>query len=60
VKRLVIVPMRSADPLGTIGNYWAQRHAATGEEVELLELADSTAIAVEHVAVLTILNGRYR
>jgi two-component system CheB/CheR fusion protein len=44
-----MVPIRSADPIGAIGNYWAAPHRATAEEIEVLQaLADSTAIAMEN------------
>jgi putative two-component system response regulator len=50
VKSLAMVPIRTLDPVGAIGNYWAQRHAPTEDEVELLQaLADSTAVAMENV-----------
>jgi putative two-component system response regulator len=50
VKSLAMVPIRTLDPIGAIGNYWAQRHAPTEHEVELLQaLADSTAVAMENV-----------
>jgi signal transduction histidine kinase/DNA-binding NarL/FixJ family response regulator len=50
VKSLVMVPIRAESPIGAIGNYWAKRHAATEEEVRLLQtLADSTSIAIENV-----------
>ena len=49
VRSLVMVPIRADDPLGAIGNYWAQSHTATVDEIELLRaLADSTAIAMEN------------
>ncbi|HSI14797.1 MAG TPA: ATP-binding protein, partial [Chthoniobacter sp.] len=50
VKSLVMVPIRTESPIGAIGNYWATPHAATEEEVHLLQsLADSTSIAIENV-----------
>jgi putative nucleotidyltransferase with HDIG domain len=50
VKSLAMVPIRTLDPVGAIGNYWATRHRPTEEEVELLQaLADSTAVAMENV-----------
>lgn len=50
VKSLVIVPIRRGDPMGAIGAYWATRHEASAEEVELLQtLADSAAIAIANV-----------
>jgi diguanylate cyclase (GGDEF)-like protein len=53
VESLVMVPIRTADPLGAIGMYWATRHQSTPEEIHLAQaLADSTAVALEHVRVL--------
>jgi GAF domain-containing protein len=50
VKSLAMVPIRTLDPVGAIGNYWAKRHRPTTREVELLQaLADSTAVAMENV-----------
>jgi putative two-component system response regulator len=52
VKSLAIVPIRTLDPVGAIGNYWAEHHRPTEQEVELLQaLADSTAVAMENVDV---------
>lgn len=49
VKSLVMVPIRSFDPLGAIGNYWQERHTASPEEIAMLQaLADSTATAMEN------------
>ncbi len=50
VRSLVMVPIRQHDPLGAIGNYWADQHEASVREVQLLQaLADSTAVALENV-----------
>ena len=52
VKSVAMVPIRTADPIGAIGNYWAERHEPTAGEVALLQaLADSTAVAMENVRV---------
>jgi putative two-component system response regulator len=52
VKSLAMVPIRTLEPVGAIGNYWATRHQPTAQEVELLQaLADSTAVAMENVRV---------
>ena len=52
VRSLVMVPIRTMDPVGAIGIYWAQRHAATEQEVGLARaLADSTAVALQNVRV---------
>ncbi len=59
VKSLAMVPIRTLDPVGAIGNYWASRHRPTDEEVELLQaLADSTAVAMENVRVYNELEQR--
>lgn len=61
VKSLVMVPIRTLDPLGAIGNYWATRHRPTPEEVELLQaLADTTAVALENVQLNEQLEQRVR
>jgi len=50
VKSLAMIPIRSSEPVGAIGNYWAKRHRPTDREVGLLQaLADSTAVAMENV-----------
>ena len=47
VKSLLMVPVRSQNPLGAIGVYWARRHKPDEREVALLEtLADSAYIAL--------------
>lgn len=52
VKSLAMVPIRTLDPVGAIGNYWASRHKPTEQQVELLQaLADSTAVALDNVRV---------
>lgn len=61
VKSLVMVPIRTLDPVGAIGNYWAVRHAPTADEVRLLQaLADTTAVAMENVRVFAELEERVR
>lgn len=61
VKSLVMVPIRTLDPVGAIGNYWATPHAPTDEEVGLLQaLADSTAVALENVRVIAELEERVK
>ncbi len=50
VKSLAMVPIRSVDPIGAIGNYWATHHQASSEEVELLQaLANITSVSIENV-----------
>src|SRR5262245_24907567 len=61
VKSLVMVPIRTLDPIGAIGNYWAQQHPPTEEEIKLLQaLADTTAVALENIRVFTELEDRVR
>jgi signal transduction histidine kinase len=59
VKSLVMMPIRTLQPIGAIGVYWARPHRATGEEVELLQaLADSTSVAIESVELVSNLEQR--
>ncbi|MGC4084475.1 MAG: HD domain-containing phosphohydrolase [Vicinamibacterales bacterium] len=52
VRSLAMVPIRTADPIGAIGVYWADTRRASADELELLQaLADSTAVALENVRV---------
>ncbi|HWE54070.1 MAG TPA: diguanylate cyclase [Acidimicrobiales bacterium] len=61
VSSLIIVPIRSQDPVGAIANYWTEPHTATGEEVRLLQaLADSASVALENAAVRASLEDRVR
>jgi diguanylate cyclase (GGDEF)-like protein len=59
VKSLVMVPIRTLEPIGAIGTYWATPHEAGEKQVELLQaLADSTSIALENVRVYAELEHR--
>ena len=50
VKSLAIVPIRTAEPVGAIGVYWARNYRPTDDEIVLVQtLADATAIALENV-----------
>ncbi|WP_245927194.1 GAF domain-containing protein [Aphanothece hegewaldii] len=61
VKSLVTAPIRTKDPIGAIGTYWAQRHQPTQKEIKLLQaLADSTAIAMENVQLYLELEQRVK
>lgn len=61
VKSLVMVPIRTLDPVGAIGNYWAHERKPTHQEVSLLQaLADSTSVAMENVGVYNELEQRVR
>ncbi|HTV17778.1 MAG TPA: histidine kinase dimerization/phospho-acceptor domain-containing protein, partial [Polyangiaceae bacterium] len=59
VESLAMVPIRTAAPVGAIGNYWATRHRATEGEVKLLRaLADLTSVAMENVQLYAALQTR--
>lgn len=50
VRSLIMMPIRSAAPVGAIGVYWAKIHEATKEELDLMfALADGTSAAIEAV-----------
>lgn len=52
VKSMAMVPIRTLEPIGAIGTYWATNHQLTPEEVELLEaLANITSVSIENVNV---------
>lgn len=52
VKSLAMVPIRKLNPVGAIGNYWADYRHPSDEEVALLQsLADITAVSIENVEV---------
>ncbi len=53
VRSLAMVPIRETDPIGAIGNYWAQPHQPTPEEVTILQaLANTTAVALENARLI--------
>ena len=57
VRSLLMVPVRSADPIGAIGAYWSDCHRATKSQVETLErLARATATAMENVRLVAALS----
>ncbi len=59
VKSLAMVPIRTMEPIGAIGNYWAYQHLPTKEEVSLLQsLADITAVTLENIKVYDELEHR--
>jgi putative two-component system response regulator len=61
VKSLLMVPIRKLDPIGAIGNYWAEHHEPTDREMMLLQaLADSTAMAMENVRMIAELEAARR
>lgn len=61
VKSLLMVPIRTMEPIGAIGTYWAKTRRATADEVRVLQaLADTTAVAMENVQVYAELERRVR
>lgn len=61
VRSLAMVPIRTMDPIGAIGNYWAERHMPAPHEIRLLQaLADTTAVALENVQVYSELEERVK
>jgi signal transduction histidine kinase len=61
VKSLAMVPIRTMDPIGAIGNYWAEKYLPTEEQLILLQsLADITAVTIENVNLYNDLEERVR
>ncbi len=61
VKSMAMVPIRTMDPLGAIGNYWAVQRKPSENEVWLLQsLADITAVTLENVKVYNELEQRVK
>ncbi|WP_300600093.1 ATP-binding protein [Niabella sp.] len=61
VKSLVMVPIRTMDPIGAIGNYWATHHHASDDEAQILQsLADITAVTLENVQMYAELEERVK
>lgn len=59
VRSMVMVPIRPEEPLGAIGMYWSQPRRPPQPVIELAQaLADSTAVALEHVQLLAELEAR--
>ncbi len=59
VRSLAMVPIRTIDPLGAIGNYWATNYRPSKEQIAILQvLADTTAVAMEHVQLIEELEQR--
>lgn len=59
VRSLAMVPIRTIDPVGAIGNYWATQHLPSPEQVKVLQaLADITAVTMENVRVYEELEQR--
>ena len=57
VRSLLMVPVRSTDPIGAIGAYWSDCYRATREQVDIVErLARATATAMENVRLIAALS----
>jgi two-component sensor histidine kinase len=57
VRTLLMVPVRSDDPIGAIGAYWSEPYRATDSQVRTLErLARATATAMENVRLIAALS----
>lgn len=61
VKSLVMTPIRTSAPLGTIGAYWATPCLPPPEVVKVLHaLADTTSVAMENVRLYSELEQRVK
>src|SRR5215470_16321308 len=61
VTSMAMVPIRTLDPIGSIGNYWAKKHRPTQLELQVLQaLADSTAVALESIRIMNSLEEHVR
>jgi signal transduction histidine kinase len=59
VKSLAMVPIRTADPVGAIGNYWADRRLPSERQVALLQmLANFTATAMTNLELYNSLRDK--
>lgn len=57
VRSLLMVPVRSADPIGAIGAYWSDCYRATKSQIAIVErLARATATAMENVRLVSALS----
>jgi two-component sensor histidine kinase len=57
VRSLLMVPVRSDDPIGAIGAYWSDCYKPSNAQVETLErLARATATAMENVRLIAALS----
>lgn len=58
VKSMVMVPIRTIDPVGSIGAYWASVRSPPPDELRVLQaLADATAIAIANVRLYESLHA---
>ena len=61
VKSLGMVPIRSKDPIGALGFYWAREYTMNAEELRLAQaLGDAASTALENIAHQENLEQRVR
>lgn len=61
VKSLAMTPIRSTDPVGAIGAYWADQHEATVEELGILQaVGDAASVAMANVELIASLRSSDR
>jgi diguanylate cyclase (GGDEF)-like protein len=59
VRSLAMVPIRTKDPVGAIGNYWASQYRPDPLQLKILQaLADTTSVALENVQLYGTLESR--
>lgn len=59
VKSLAMMPIRSVDPVGAIGCYWASEYIPSDEEIRYLNaLADITAVTYEKLQLYNYLKEK--
>jgi diguanylate cyclase (GGDEF)-like protein len=61
VRSMLMVPIRAANPVGAIGNYWAHPYEPLQKQIKILQaLADTTAVALENVQLYSSLEARVK
>lgn len=61
VKSLAMVPIRHKNPIGAIGNYWANRYQPSAEQVNLLQaLAHTVSVALENIDLYEELQSKIK
>lgn len=61
VRSMLMVPIRAANPVGAIGNYWARPYEPLQKQIKILQaLADTTAVALENVHLYASLEARLK
>jgi len=59
VKSLVMMPIRSIEPIGALGCYWSKEYSPSEDEVKYLQaLADVTAVTFEKLQLYTFLKEK--